>query len=31
LDIMQFRPVIIDDEAVRSEELQLVIRIPNTN
>lgn len=31
LDIMQFRPSIINDEAVRSEDLQLVIRIPKPN
>jgi hypothetical protein len=31
LDIMQFRPAIVDNEAVRSEELQLVIRIPKAN
>lgn len=31
LDIMQFRPAIVDDEAVRSEDLQLLIRIPKPN
>ena len=31
LDIMQFRPAIVDDDVVRSDDLQLVIRIPNEN
>lgn len=31
LDIMQFRPAITDGEAVSSENLQLVIRIPKPN
>lgn len=31
MDIIQFRPAILDDEAVRSEDLQLLIRIPNAN
>ena len=31
MDIMQFRPAIVDDEAVSSENLQLLIRIPKAN
>lgn len=31
LDIMQFRPAIIDGQAVRSEDLHLLIRIPKAN
>lgn len=31
LNIMQFRPAIIDGDTVRAEDLQLLIRIPNAN
>ena len=31
MDIMQFRPAIVDNEAVSSENLQLLIRIPKAN
>lgn len=31
LDIMQFRPAMVDNDAVRAEDLQLVIRIPKSN
>lgn len=31
LDIMQFRPAIVDGETVRAQDLQLIIRIPSTN
>lgn len=31
LDIMQFRPAFADDNAIRTEDLQLLIRLPNPN